>query len=171
MLRMTLARMILVLLVAGMAVVELASCSSGITYGDGMRIVKEEQVFAYVEITDTCNDGRNIDWRIFEYAKGTGLTVPPGVEPLRTWPEGSGFHTTSGPFEEDDDKVMCRTDYTVCYGAKPSGSGSEGYWGVGIDGTKGCTDCCGICPVYETPIDFHLYATVSIRPNLSCDNS
>ncbi len=64
------------------------------------------------------------------------------------WPGGSQAYSL-----KDSDahtfSLNCQPGEKICYGAWPTGGDTHGkytsFWGVGLNGTEGCTNCCGIC--------------------------
>ncbi len=80
-------------------------------------------------ITDACNDGYRIEYRFFD--KTNDLV----------WPGSSTVYYTSYYNTTYTNRLECRTGAKICYGAKTGNS----YWGIGINGTEGCTDCCTTC--------------------------
>ena len=101
-----------------------------------------------LSISDACRDGRDIKYRIFGYSTSS----PRSSTRIGVAPKTGRVYIAKDSGEKVTSKHSCRTTsgHTVrswCYGAKrPSGH----YWGVGIDGEKGCSDCCTSCPVEGT---------------------
>lgn len=80
---------------------------------------------------DECSDGFGIQAALFESETG------------RVYPSRDSVYVAD-PGGIIDTVITCRQGAQVCYGAEtdpPSGI----FWGVGIDGTEGCDDCCDIC--------------------------
>ena len=48
-------------------------------------------------------------------------------------------------------RITCQVNEQICYGAWVRGSNSA-YWGVGKDGSAGCTNCCYRCVDGEVPL-------------------
>ncbi|GAB3286317.1 DUF7477 domain-containing protein [Parahaliea aestuarii] len=86
-----------------------------------------------INITDACNDGRPLDYRFFD--KTNNLV----------WPNSSQYYYTSGYYSTDSHTLSCRTGAQICYGAETD----NWYWGVGLDGDRGCEDCCVTCQTTE----------------------
>lgn len=82
-------------------------------------------------LSDGCSDGRGLHVRLFD--KTNNLL----------WPNQSQVYVaqTGGSV---DVTISCRTGARICYGAETNPS-STSYWGVGIDGTRGCDNCCVTC--------------------------
>ena len=86
-------------------------------------------------MTDGCNDGRDVEFRIFQVVGGSVTGRYPGSRVLIT----RGFEmpgTTS---------VACQAGSYLCIGGRKRGVSSSSY-GLGVDGSSGCTDCCYACP-------------------------
>lgn len=89
-------------------------------------------------VEDGCNDGSDIQYRFFEQRNGS-LTG-------HRWPGGGRVYVTPRLGESVTTRLSCDAGTYACYGAEPR-SGGASYWGSGIDGDQGCTDCCYSCPV------------------------
>ena len=100
-----------------------------------------------LSITDGCRDGRDIQYRIFGYS-----TSSPSGDYIGMAPESGLVYIAKDSGGKVTNTYACKTEdgETVrswCYGAnRPSGH----YWGVGIDGDKGCEECCASCPTTGT---------------------
>ena len=46
--------------------------------------------------------------------------------------------------------LQCVVGEKICYGGSYRGGDSQAYWGLGIEGTRGCTSCCLRC---GTPVE------------------
>ena len=86
-------------------------------------------------IADICNDQRRVEYRFFESANSR-LTG-------NQWPAGNRIYYTRGFNEEGVSRLACTVGTSVCYGAEIDGR--DWYWGVGLEGNSGCTDCCYTC--------------------------
>ena len=93
-----------------------------------------------LSIEDACLDGLNIEYRFFEDA----VNVSPQSS---RWPGRNQVYVTSFG-QTHTTTLSCTPGYKVCYGARPQGG--SGYWGVGIDATESCIDCCTTCPASGT---------------------
>jgi hypothetical protein len=47
--------------------------------------------------------------------------------------------------DEQSFPLRCRVGEKICYGAAYKGGDSAGFWGVGIEGKRGCERCCLTC--------------------------
>lgn len=111
-------------------------CGSGSTTGPPPG-PGQPSVLAFT-VEDGCNDGRDIQYRFFEQRNGS-LTG-------HRWPGGGRVYVTPRLGESVTSRLQCDAGTYVCFGAQPRGDSST-YWGAGIDGDQGCTDCCYSCPV------------------------
>ncbi|MDE0510196.1 MAG: pre-peptidase C-terminal domain-containing protein, partial [Gammaproteobacteria bacterium] len=59
------------------------------------------------------------------------------------WPGGGRVYVLNNG-ERYQQSLSCTPGYKVCYGARNTRTNS--YWGVDIDASKGCSDCCQTCP-------------------------
>ena len=82
-------------------------------------------------VSDGCEDGYSIQLRFFDRMNDL------------VWPGGNRVYLLEG---SNTYRLSCRPGAKVCYGARPHNSFATNYWGVGIDGDKGCDDCCYTCP-------------------------
>ena len=87
------------------------------------------------DITDRCNDRRRVEFRFFEYSGGR----PTG----QGWPKSGSLYATPGFNETRRASLSCTIGTNVCYGAKIDGR--NWYWGIGLEGNRGCTSCCYTC--------------------------
>lgn len=79
-------------------------------------------------VTDFCDDGLDVSWRLF--AQGREWA----------WPSADAFVTT-GLNAIDAEQIVCQENEIVCLGA----TAGDVVWGVGVDGSLSCTDCCEAC--------------------------
>ena len=92
-----------------------------------------------VSLTDQCDDGEDILFRLFQFADSDSYNYD------RFWPEDSSkVFVSNGLNQEAATKIYCEKSKLICYGGKPEDSDST-YWGVGINGNKGCEGCCFEC--------------------------
>lgn len=59
------------------------------------------------------------------------------------WP-GNGEVFVIDDWAAHDYNLECETGELICYGAWVRGDSSE-FWGVGIDNSEYCEDCCSYC--------------------------
>ena len=118
-----------------------SSGSSGGGTGRGVEIT----------LTDNCNDGDNVAFRIFQYSSLSGPdTVSASSFTNRAWPGGTRAYVTPGSGRTVSERLACdSSSYWACFGAIPQSHFQSGqrlnYWGVGIDHEYGCTGCCASC--------------------------
>lgn len=80
------------------------------------------------QLTDACNDGYSIDYKFYDETDNL------------VWPSSSS-HYYDNYGNVSTNNLSCNTGANVCYGA----SSSTFYWGVGVDNTQTCPDCCITC--------------------------
>ena len=89
------------------------------------------------EITDGCNDRRRFEYRFF------GLNS--ANTRLGTWPSRNQIYYTPGYGRTVAHSLNCISGITkVCIGGRVDGN-DQYYWGLDIDGSKGCSRCCVSC--------------------------
>ena len=86
--------------------------------------------------TDTCNDGRPVEFRLFEQI---GDVTPSS----RRHPGGNQVLVTRELGQAGITRISCQAGTNICYGGRVRGTSN--YFGVGVDGSEGCTDCCTPC--------------------------
>lgn len=85
-------------------------------------------------ITDACDDEADVAWKLFSDDRDW------------TWPSGTAVYVTPG-FERDGlETIECVQDELICFGAEAD---SGLVYGVGIDFSEDCDDCCFRCDSYE----------------------
>ena len=91
-------------------------------------------------VTDACNDGYDMNYRFFANDAGSDV--------IGVWPEAGRVYVTRGLGETHTHTLACTSETVkICYGARrESSSRDNSYWGVGLDGDEGCSDCCNSCP-------------------------
>jgi hypothetical protein len=94
-------------------------------------------------LTDACNDGRGIQVRFFD--KTNNLVWPPDNTQVYVAGQNGTVNVS----------LAAQAGAKICYGAQPDPPNNR-YWGVGIDGNSGCTDCC------------YTAAATTVRLNLAC---
>ena len=95
-------------------------------------------------LNDSCGDGLGMQARFFD--KTNNLVWPPDNTKVYTASSGGAV----------DVSLSARSGANVCYGAQTDPPNNR-YWGIGINGTNGCPDCC-----YRATSD------QTIRLNLTC---
>ncbi len=68
----------------------------------------------------------------------------------RAWP-GDGEVYILNDYDVHEYNLSCETGETICYGAWVRGN-SNRYWGVGLDNSQGCNDCCYTCGYGDTAL-------------------
>lgn len=81
-------------------------------------------------VSNGCRNGEDIEVRFFAVDRGLAW---PGGDQVYISKQGSMFTQA----------LSCVPNEKICLGAWQPGSGL--LWGVGIDRTEGCTDCCRTC--------------------------
>lgn len=66
------------------------------------------------------------------------------------WPDASSSYEIASQQRRSFD-LNCRNQAQVCYGASERANTSH-YWGVGIDNTQSCSDCCVVCGQTPPPV-------------------
>lgn len=117
----------------------------GTSTTDTMRINITSPATAVFRLTDACDDGEKIHYRLFQ--------VDSSGSRIARWPREQGYYYVIRSYGvEGFNRVPCPAGQHVCYGAE-SANGKES-WGVGLDGTKGCKDCCRSCPDSDGEANF-----------------
>jgi hypothetical protein len=80
-------------------------------------------------VTDDCDDGRDVKWRLWAAERGW------------VWPSPDDAFVTHGFDVDSYELIECQRGEQVCFGAQLDGA----LWGVGADGTQTCEDCCFSC--------------------------
>jgi hypothetical protein len=68
----------------------------------------------------------------------------------RAWP-GDGQVYILDDYEAREYNLSCETGETICYGAWVRGDSNK-YWGVGLDNSQSCNDCCYTCGYGDTAL-------------------
>ena len=95
---------------------------------------------------DLCDDGYDIHLRFFDLTNNL------------VWPGDDRVYVLD---ESDDYALSCRSGAQVCYGAEDSSGFDTGWWGVGLDGTESCENCCSTCPPGGNRLELTRYLTCS----------
>jgi len=80
-------------------------------------------------ITDGCNNGVPIDYKFYDVTNNL------------VWPTSTTHYATQAYNATYNHDLSCNTGAKVCYGARSA----TYYWGVDVDDSKSCTDCCIFC--------------------------
>ena len=99
---------------------------------------------AVFQLTDSCSDGLNIEYRFFQYDRWRDGDTVAGGSPTHVWPSNSQVYVTWRFGQQTESNLRCTAGKGVCYGARPENG--QGEWGAGIEGTGRCTGCCVRCP-------------------------
>ncbi len=94
-----------------------------------------QQVVQQWTVVDDCDDGVDVQWRLYSRDRDWA------------WPVADTVFVTDAPGIPSHEEVECLQGETICFGADAQGR----TWGVGIDGTDQCDDCCFLCRV--DPVD------------------
>lgn len=84
-------------------------------------------------ITDACHDGWAIDWKFFD------------EDDNLVWPTATTTYYSQYDDTPYTQALSCTTGALICYGARNENPGNHGYWGVDVDNSKSCADCCIRC--------------------------
>ena len=101
-------------------------------------------------IEDECYGSRT-QVRFFEYNRNDAPTSS-----ARVWPNPQEAYVLDD--SERDYNLTCRPGHLVCYGA--NSLDDSGWWGIDIDGSQSCDDCCLRCPA--------IGKAVTMRRDLTC---
>lgn len=80
-------------------------------------------------ITDGCNNGVFIDYKFYDETNNL------------VWPSATSHYSTTAFNGVYSNNLSCNNDAKVCYGARSVNF----YWGVDVDNSKSCSDCCIFC--------------------------
>lgn len=80
-------------------------------------------------ITDDCDDGLDIEWRLFAQDRDWA------------WPDITSTFVTTGIGAEDFQTIQCFSGETICM----AGAAGDTVWGLNLDGTGSCDTCCFLC--------------------------
>jgi hypothetical protein len=80
-------------------------------------------------ITDACDDGVDVQWRLWS-EDGTWV-----------WPNIEEVFVTQGFGARTSESIECLEGETLCFGGAADGAA----WGVGVDGAMTCDGCCFRC--------------------------
>ncbi|HET9651961.1 MAG TPA: hypothetical protein VFP36_07210 [Usitatibacter sp.] len=80
-------------------------------------------------LTDGCNNGVSTDYKFYDVTNNL------------VWPSATTHYSTTAYNATYSHNLSCSTGAKVCYGARNTGF----YWGIDVDGSKSCSDCCITC--------------------------
>ena len=93
---------------------------------------------AVFRITDACDDGEEIYYRLFQ----DDISGGPWTD---QWPQDRSLAYVTRPLDSEGFvQVLCPAGKILCYGAESTDA--RWSWGVGLDGTQDCPACCRSCP-------------------------
>jgi hypothetical protein len=84
-------------------------------------------------ITDSCHDGWAIDYKFYD------------EDDNLVWPSATTHYFTTLDDTPYTQALSCVTGALVCYGARNENPLNTGFWGVDVDNSKTCADCCIRC--------------------------
>lgn len=105
---------------------EMADCPDS---ADENVTVCQPPVFQDWIITDACDDGLDIDWRLFALDRDWA------------WPSIDTTWVTNGLLVDNYATIQCFQGETICTAA----AAGERTWGFALDGSGNCEDCCFTC--------------------------
>lgn len=98
-------------------------------------------------VTDSCNDGFNIQWRIFDRTEGIVI----GPE------DTTKVYVTNAMDEPQQIEIDCYFGNEICVGAAPYKENATTHWCLGINGNQTYDpDCCITCEDALGVIDWHM---------------
>ena len=112
-------------------------CEDGYT-GENPRGEGCEPLMTF-RVTDDCDDGADVAWKLFSDDRDW------------TWPQQDGIYLTPGLGFDGLETIVCEEGELICFGAE-SDSGLS--YGVGLDFSQSCSDCCFVCDSYEVDIGY-----------------
>ena len=90
-------------------------------------------------VTDDCDDGQDVSWKLFSDTRDW------------TWPAGDSEYRTPGLGYDGLETILCENDEWICFGAQTD-SGLT--YGVGLDFSALCDDCCYPCESRELDLGY-----------------
>jgi hypothetical protein len=84
-------------------------------------------------ITDACHDGWAINYRFWDETNSL------------VWPSATTNYYTQHDDTPYQSALSCETGALICYGARNSNPALPYYWGVDVDNSESCPDCCIRC--------------------------
>ncbi len=98
-------------------------------------------------VTDSCDDGYNIEWRIFDRTDGVII----GPE------DTTKVYLTDAMDEPQQLEIDCYFGNEICVGALQHKENAETYWCLGINGDRNYDpDCCIPCEDTLGVVDWHM---------------
>lgn len=91
--------------------------------------VCEAPLFQDWLVTDDCDDGLPIEWRLFSQVRDW------------SWPGADTTFLTTGLGAEDYQTIQCFSGEMICF----AGKSGETVWGFNLDGSGSCDECCAPC--------------------------
>jgi hypothetical protein len=104
-------------------------CENGYTCDTNVCVYVGTSVLKWT-VVDGCNDGQDIQIRFWDF-----------INQL-VWPDNVNVYVQSY-FTQVTYSLQCTTGNTICLGANEPVN--QLYWGVDIDGSETCPDCCYTC--------------------------
>ena len=105
---------------------------------------------AVFRISDSCNDGVDIEYRFFEYDGWINSDIVARMTKSGVWPGSGRVYVTRGFGKPSREHTLgCTAGRGVCFGGK-SRDQRQIRWGAGIDGDENCPGCCIQCPTSGT---------------------
>jgi hypothetical protein len=80
-------------------------------------------------LMDDCEDDRDVAWRLWSRDRDWA------------WPSIDETFVTDGVGLPSHEEIECLKGERICFGAEAG----ERVWGVGVDGTGQCENCCFVC--------------------------
>ena len=131
------------------SIITLVSCGGGgstsFSPNSNITVTPGSAPVVVFRITDSCNDGVNINYRFYSYDRWLDGDTVAGESASGVWPSAGRIYVTRGFRQRGEHNLSCTAGKGVCYGATPSDNRPT-YWGVGIDNDNSCTSCCVRCP-------------------------
>ena len=142
----------LVYFILSTCIFTLVSCGNGgppilpiIDPDPGIIVTPGSAPVVVFRITDSCNDGGNINYRFYSHDRWLDGNTVAGESASGVWPSAGRVYVTRGFGQRSEHNLSCTAGKGVCVGATPSNN-QQIYWGVGIDGDQSCASCCVRCP-------------------------
>lgn len=111
-------------------------CPNG---ADEAVAVCSQPIFQEWLLTDACDDGRDIEWKLFALDRDWA------------WPGAETAYSTAGFGVDVYEIIQCFEGERICF----AGASGDVTWGFNLDGTGECEACCTTCG-YEALLDLGL---------------